>query len=81
MYKYSFLLFLVKKSNYNTISMNNYKLFYDLIKGKLIYEPETCNDIIGKMLPLIRTKYPKEDLNNLNFQHVSLILEFLIDYE
>ena len=80
-YKYSFLLFLVKKSGYNTISMNNYRLFCNLIKGKLIYEEDTCSDIIGKMLPIIKVKYPKDDLDNLNYQHVSIILEFLVEYE
>ena len=80
-YKYSFLLFLVKKSGYNTISMSNYRLFCNLIKGPLIYEEETCIDIIGKMLPIIKVKYPKDDLDNLNYQHVSIILEFLVDYE
>ena len=80
-YKYKFLLFLVKKSGYNTISMSNYRLFCNLIKGKLIYEEETCSDIIGKMLPIIKAKYPKDDLDNLNYQHVSIILEFLVEYE
>ena len=80
-YKYSFLLFLVKKSGYNTISMSNYRLFCNLIKGSLIYEEDTCIDIIGKMLPIIKVKYPKDDLDNLNYQHVSIILEFLVDYE
>lgn len=80
-YKYSFLLYLVKKSGYNTISMNNYRLFCNLIKGKLIYEEDTCSDIIGKMLPIIKVKYPKDDLDNLNYQHVNIILEFLVNYE
>ena len=80
-YKYNFLLFLVKKSGFNTISMSNYKLFCDLIKGKAIYEEETCDDIIGKMIPIIKAKYPKDDFDNLNYQHVSIILEFLVNYE
>ena len=80
-YKYSFLLYLVKKSGYNTISMSNYRLFCNLIKGKLIYEDDTCADIIGKMLPIIKVKYPKDDLDNLDYQHVSIILEFLVNYE
>ena len=80
-YKYSFLLFLVKKSGFNTISMSNDRLFCNLIKGKLIYEQDTCNDIIGKMLPIIKVKYPKDDLDNLDYQHVSIILEFLVNYE
>jgi hypothetical protein len=80
-YKYSFLLFLVKKNGDNIISMNNYRLFCDLVKGKLIYESDTCVDIIGKMLPIMKDKYPKDDLDNLNYQHVSILLEFLVNYE
>ena len=80
-YKYNFLLYLVKKSEYNTISISNYRLFCNLIKSKLIYEEETCGDILGKMLPIIKAKYPKDNLENLNYQHVSIILEFLVNYE
>ncbi len=80
-YKYNFLLFLVKKSGENTISMNNYRLFCNLVKGKLIYESDTYDDIIGRMLPFIKGKYPKDDLDNLNYQHVSIILEYLVNYE
>ena len=80
-YKYSFLLFLVKKKDHNTITLNNYRIFCELIKGKLIYEEEICDNIIGKMIPILKAKYPKDDLDNLNYQHVSIILEFLINYE
>ena len=80
-YKYSFLLFLVKKSEKNIISLNNYRIFCNLIRGKLIYEPDTCDDIIGKLLPIIKAKYPKDDHEDLNYQHVSIILEFLVIYE
>jgi hypothetical protein len=80
-YKYRFLLFLVKKSGSNKISMNNYRLFCNLIRGKAIYEAETCDDLIGKMIPILKTKYPNDDLDDLNYQHVSIILEFLINYE
>ena len=80
-YKYRFLLYLVKKSGDNTISRNNFRLFCSLVKGKLIYESDTCYDIIGKMLPIIKFKYPNDDLDNLNYQHVSIILEFLINNE
>ena len=80
-YKYRFLLFLVKKSESNKISMDNYRLFCNLIRGKVIYEAETCDDLIGKMIPILKAKYPNDDLDNLNYQHVSIILEFLVNYE
>lgn len=80
-YKYRFLLFLVKKGESNKISMDNYRLFCNLIRGKVIYEAETCDDLIGKMIPILKAKYPNDDLDTLNYQHVSIILEFLVNYE
>jgi hypothetical protein len=80
-YKYIFLLFLVKKSEKNIISLNNYRIFCNLIRGKIIYEADTCDDIISKLLPLIKSFYPKDDTEELNYQHVSIILEFLVNYE
>ena len=80
-YKYGLLLFLEKKSDANIISLNNYRIFCNLIRGKLIFQSETCDDIIGKLIPILKAKYPKDDTENLNFQHVSIILEFLVSYE
>lgn len=80
-YKYGLLLFLVKKNDVNVISLNNYRIFCNLIRGKLIFQSETCDDIISKLIPILKGKYPKDDTENLNFQHVSIILEFLVSYE
>jgi hypothetical protein len=33
------------------------------------------------MIPILKAKYPNDDLDNLNYQHVSIILEFLVNYE
>ena len=79
-YKYGFLLFLVKKKNENVITLSNFRIFCNLIRGKLIYEDDICEDIIGKLLPIIKTKYPKDDPDNLNYNHVTIILEFLVNY-
>ena len=51
-----------------------------MIRGKLIYEEDICEDIIGKLIPIIKTKYPKDDTTNLIYRHVTIILEFLVDY-
>lgn len=80
-YKYSFLLFLVKKNEKNVISLNNFRIFCNLIRCKMIYEQDTCDDIISKLLPIIKAYYPKDDPEELNYQHVSIILEFLVNYE
>ena len=80
-FKYRFLLFLVKNNDKNIITLNNYRIFCNLIRGKLIYDTNTCNDIIAKLLPILKAKYPKDDSENLNVQHVNIILEFLVNYE
>ena len=36
--------------------------------------------VIGKLIPIIKTKYPKDDPDNLNYKHVTIILEFLVNY-
>ena len=79
-YKYGFLLFLVKKKNQEVITLSNYRIFCNMIRGKLIYEEDICEDIIGKLIPIIKTKYPKDDPENLNYKHVTIILEFLVNY-
>ena len=79
-YKYSFLLFMVKKKNENVITLSNYNIFCNLIRGKLIYEDDICEDIIGKLIPIIKVKYPKDDNDNLNYNHVTIILEYLVNY-
>ncbi len=80
-YKYVFLLHLVKNNEKNIINLNNFSIFHNLIRGKSIYDSTTCNDIIGKLLPIFKAKYPKDDTENLNYQHVNIILEFLVNYE
>ena len=79
-YKYSFLLFLVKKKNENVITLSNFNIFCNLIRGKLIFEEDICEDIVGKLIPIIKVKYPKEDNDNLNYNHVTIILEYLVNY-
>ena len=80
-FKYATLLCLLKKKNENIITLNNYKVFCNLIRGKLVYQADTCDDIIAKLLPILKAKYPKDDTENLNYQHVTIILEFLVNYE
>ena len=79
-YKYGFLLFLVKKKGEDIITLSNYRIFCYMIRGKLIYEEDICEDIIGKLIPIIKTKYPKDDPEKMNYKHVTIILEFLVNY-
>ena len=80
-FKYRFLLFLSKNNGKDIISLSNYRLFCNLIRGKSIYDTNTCKDIIAKLVPILKAKYPKDDPENLNIQHVNIILEFLVNYE
>ena len=80
-FKYAILLFLLKKSGENIITLSNYRVFCNIIRGKLVYRADTSDDIIAKLLPILKAKYPKDDTENLNYQHVTIILEFLVNYE
>jgi len=69
-----------QKKGEDIITLSNYRIFCNMIRGKLIYEEDICEDIIGKLIPIIKTKYPKDDPENLNYKHVTIILEFLVNY-
>ena len=47
-YKYGFLLFLVKKDDENIVTLSNFNIFCNLIRGKLIYEEDICEDYKNK---------------------------------
>lgn len=79
--KYGFLLYLVKNKDKNIITLNNYRLFLNLIRAKSIYSTITCEDIVSKLLLIYKMKYPKDDPENLNYQHVNINLEYLVNIE
>lgn len=80
-FKYKFLLYLIKNHFSNTISLQNYKVFCELIRGKWIYCSDTCDDLNNKLIPTFREKYPKDDFINLNYLHLNTIVEYLVDME
>lgn len=80
-YKYDFLLYLVKNINNDIITLKNYRHFLHIIRGKLIYSDEICDDIVGKLLFIIKRKYPRDDMANLNYQHINIYLQYLVNCE
>ena len=79
--KYRFLLFLAKDQKRKTFSMDNYRAFCNLIKGKLIFEEDTYNKLSNNMLENFKQKYPKEYTDNFKYFQIATIVEFLVDKE
>ena len=79
--KYRFLLFLSKNQQKKEFSMDNYRTFCNLIKGKLIYEEDTYNKLSKNMIENFKEKYPKEYTDNFKFFQIATIVEFLVDKE
>ena len=79
--KYRFLLFLAKGPNSQTLSMENYKVFCNLIKGKMVYEEDTCKKLSKNMIENFKKKYPKEYTDNFKYFQISTIVDYLVDKE
>ena len=79
--KYKFLLSLVINQNNKTLSMENYKVFCNLIKGKWVYDEDIYKKLSINMIDNFRQKYPKDYTDNFKYYKVSSIVEFLVDKE
>ena len=79
--KYRFLLFLSKAQNSKIYSMDNYRTFCNLIKGKLIYEEDTYKRLSKNMIENFKEKYPKEFTDNFKYFQIATIVEFLVEKE
>ena len=79
--KYRFLLFLSKDQKLKTYSMDNYRTFCNLIKGKLIYEEDTYKKLSKNMIENFKEKYPKEYTDNFKYFQIATIVEFLVEKE
>jgi len=79
--KYKFLLYLVKNQNTQVITMENYRLFCNLIKGSMAYDEETYKKLSKNMIENFKKKYPKEYTDNFKYLHISTIVEFISDKE
>ena len=79
--KYKFLLSLVINQNNQTLSMENYKVFCNLIKGKWVYDDEIYKKISKNMIETFKQKYPKDYTDNFKYYKISSIVELLMDKE
>lgn len=81
-FKYRFLLFLAKGPKSQNISMDNYKVFCNLIKGKIVYEEDTCKKLSKNMLDIFKKKYPyKQYADNFKYFQISTIVDYIVDKE
>lgn len=79
--KYKFLLSLVKNQNTQIVSMENYKVFCNLIKGKSVFEEENCKKLSKNMVESFKNKFPRENVDDFKFFQIMTIIECLIDEE
>ena len=61
--------------------MENYKVFCNLIKGKMVYEEDTCKKLSKNMIENFKKKYPKEYTDNFKYFQISTIVDYLVDKE
>ena len=78
-FKYKFLMNLVKNQHTQIISMENYKIFCNLIKGKSVYEEESCKKLSKNMIENFKNKYPRENADDFKYSQILAIIELLID--
>ena len=78
-FKYKFLMNLVKNQNTEIISIENYKVFCNLIKGKSVYEEENCKKLSKNMIENFKNKYPRENVDDFKYFQILAVIEVLID--
>lgn len=79
--KYKYLLFISKNKNEPIISMEHYKTFCRLIKGKWIYDENNYKKLSKLMTSSMKKKYPKVKIENYKFYQISAIIEYLVNNE
>ena len=77
--KYKFLMNLVKNQNTQIVSMENYKVFCNLIKGKSVYEEENCKKLTKNMIESFKNKYPRENADDFKYFQILAVIEVLVD--
>ena len=78
-FKYKFLMNLVKNQHTQIVSMENYKVFCNLIKGKSVYDEESCKKLSKNMIESFKNKYPRENADDFKYFQILAIIECLID--
>ena len=79
-FKYKFFLFICKNDS-DEITMDNYRIFCKIIKGKSIYDERYYKKLTKSMITSLKSKYPKENSESFKYVHLSSIIEYLINNE
>ena len=77
--KYKFLMNLVNNQKDQIVSMENYKVFCNLIKGKSVFEEENYRKLSKEMIEMFKIKYPRENADDFKFFQILSVIEVLID--
>ena len=77
--KYRFLLNLVKNHKKQIVTMENYKEFLNLIKGKSIYDEEQHKKLSKNLIESFKNKFPNENLDNFTCFQIMIIVEYIIE--
>ena len=77
--KYKFLINLVNNQKDQIVSMENYKVFCNLIKGKSVFEEENYRKLSKEMIEMFKIKYPRENADDFKFFQILSVIEVLID--
>ena len=77
--KYRFLLNLVKNHKKQIVTMENYKEFLNLIKGKSIYDEEQHKKLSKNLVESFKSKFPNENLDNFTCFQIMIIVEYIIE--
>ena len=77
--KYKLLLNLVINHKKGILTMENYKVFCTLIKGKSIYDEQLYRKLSKNMVELFKVKFPKDYTDNFKSYKITSIVECLVD--
>ena len=70
---------LVNNQKDHIVSIENYKVFCNLIKGKAVFEEENNRKLSKEMIESFKIKYPRENVDDFKFYQLLSIIEVLID--
>jgi len=78
-FKYRFLINLVKNQKKQIVTMENYKAFLNLIKGKAIYDEEQHRKLSKNLIESFKNKFPNENPDNFTCFQIMTVVEYIIE--
>jgi hypothetical protein len=75
--KYKFLLLITRRNDSDYLEQCDIDRFFELMKGKKVFDQESFNKITGKLLDRYKDQYPNE--NGLNVWKLSMVLEHFFE--